>query len=168
MPGSPPLLTTCRAVAAHTAPEGDKATEMIARFGAFATEAEHSPLAELLATAMAVAGQKAGRVGNAANWKRHHGTDTLLPQFRAGVEAAAAAANTLLATLNEERRLTLGAMLRAFTLDSVDERRRAGELEFHDLLVFARKLLAGNEGVRRQVHQRREAITESGWHRAVA
>lgn len=149
-----PLVQACRAVAAHTAPEGDKATEMIARFGAFATEAEHSPLAELLATAMAVAGQKAGRVGNAANWKRHHGTDTLLPQFRAGVEAAAAAANTLLATLNEERRLTLGAMLRAFTLDSVDERRRAGELEFHDLLVFARKLLAGNEGVRRQVHQR--------------
>ena len=35
----------------------------------------------------------------------------------------------------------LGSAIRAFTLASADERRRSGELEFHDLLVMARALL---------------------------
>ena len=45
-------------------------------------------------------------------------------------------------------------MLREFTLQSVRDRELAGELEFHDLLVLARRLVATNPDVRRQLHQR--------------
>ena len=35
----------------------------------------------------------------------------------------------------------LGSAIRHFTLDAAAERRAAGQLEFHDLLVMARSLL---------------------------
>ena len=64
----------------------------------------------------------------------------------------------LLNELEAERRALLRAArvelfalacedLRSFVLSRVDERRRAGRLEFHDLLVMARDLLAGNPDV---------------------
>ena len=51
----------------------------------------------------------------------------------------------------------IGSAVRAFTLDAANERRRAGELEFHDLLVLARSLLRHPEhgaAVRRRLHDR--------------
>ncbi len=51
----------------------------------------------------------------------------------------------------------LGRELRGFTLEAAEERRRAGRLEFHDLLVRARALLrdpVGGEAVRAGLHDR--------------
>ncbi len=45
--------------------------------------------------------------------------------------------------------------LRRFTLDYVEERRRSGKAEFHDLLVWARNLLRDNPSVRRTHFQQR-------------
>ena len=150
------LLAACQAVAACRAPEGDRAGIHIERFAGFAARLAQQPtFADLLQLTSDIAKQKAGTVGNSANWKKYHDGDTSqLVTFREGVGHAAAVAKDLMTALNEERRLTLGAVLRDLTLASVEDRRRAGELEFHDLLVFARMLLATDEGVRRQVHQR--------------
>ena len=55
----------------------------------------------------------------------------------------------------------LAAAMRRFILDSADERRRAGQLEFHDLLVMARALLRdpghGAE-VRARLHSRYQRL----------
>jgi ATP-dependent helicase/nuclease subunit A len=50
----------------------------------------------------------------------------------------------------------LAVELRRFTLDAAAERRRAGQLEFHDLLVLARQMLRGPHGavVRATLHRR--------------
>jgi ATP-dependent helicase/nuclease subunit A len=51
----------------------------------------------------------------------------------------------------------LGSELRRFTLDAAEERRLAGRLEFHDLLVRARSLLrdpVDGEAVRTRLHDR--------------
>jgi ATP-dependent exoDNAse (exonuclease V) beta subunit len=50
----------------------------------------------------------------------------------------------------------LAVELRRFTLDAAAERRRAGQLEFHDLLVMARQMLRGPHGgmVRTALHRR--------------
>lgn len=46
------------------------------------------------------------------------------------------------------------APLRGFALAYAEERRKAGTLEFHDLLVLSRNLLRDNAAVRRALHQR--------------
>jgi len=55
----------------------------------------------------------------------------------------------------------LGSVIRRFTLDAALERQRAGELEFHDLLVFARALLRHLEhgpAVRAALHERYQRL----------
>src|SRR5690606_6326340 len=54
----------------------------------------------------------------------------------------------------ELRRQMIGAVLGQFTLESVADRRAAGQLEFHDLLVFARKVLANDAHVRATLRAR--------------
>ena len=55
----------------------------------------------------------------------------------------------------------LGAAIRRFTLEAADERRAAGQLEFHDLLVLARSVLRDPESgavVRERLHQRYQRL----------
>ncbi|MHB8593591.1 MAG: UvrD-helicase domain-containing protein, partial [Acidimicrobiales bacterium] len=55
----------------------------------------------------------------------------------------------------------IGTVIRRFTLDSAGERQRAGQLQFHDLLVFARQLLRDPDhgpAVRERVHNRYQRI----------
>ena len=55
----------------------------------------------------------------------------------------------------------LGSAIRRFTLNSADERRRAGTLEFHDLLVMARSLLRDpihGPRVRAALHERYQRL----------
>jgi ATP-dependent exoDNAse (exonuclease V) beta subunit len=55
----------------------------------------------------------------------------------------------------------IGSVIRRFTLDSARERQRAGQLQFHDLLVFARALLRDTENgpaVRARLHERYQRL----------
>jgi len=55
----------------------------------------------------------------------------------------------------------IGTVIRRFTLDSARERQRAGQLQFHDLLVFARALLRDTENgaaVRARLHERYQRL----------
>jgi len=144
----------CATVAAFDPPPDDSQVDMCADFAEraqlFSTPL---PLSELLRTLAELAKVRA-KGGDATKWKKHHGSPSVLPEYRQAVVAAAAAAADAIKQCNEERRLTLGALLRDFTLDSVQLRQREGELEFHDLLVLARQLAANNVDVRTQLHQR--------------
>lgn len=54
----------------------------------------------------------------------------------------------------------VGSVLRAFTLEAAEQRRAAGQLQFHDLLVLARSLLrdVGHGRIRADLHERYKRI----------
>ena len=96
------------------------------------------------------------RPGAKGKWKATFGADgpadlealqSLEIEFGAG-------ARRVLEHARRHRRLLLGAVLGRFVLDAAAERAAAGLLEFHDLLVLARRLLAERPGVRRLLHER--------------
>ncbi len=63
-------------------------------------------------------------------------------------------ANELLEHVKRHRRLLLGAIIGRFVLDTATERARSGQLEFHDLLVLARRLITEHPSIRRLLHER--------------
>ena len=150
------LAKACAAVATYAAPPGDTQEEMIPEFRRIAEHLEAPlPLGELLRLLNQIdSGLKKAGKGNTGGWNRFHGTPDVVLAYRSAVSNARELAHEALRRCNEERRLTLGALLRDFTLQSVRDRELAGELEFHDLLVLARRLVANNPDVRRQLHQR--------------
>ena len=56
------------------------------------------------------------------------------------------------------RRLLLGAVIGRFVLDAAARRTEAGLLEFHDLLVLARRLLTDRPHLRRLLHERYQRV----------
>ncbi len=88
--------------------------------------------------------------GQAANWG---GTDQ-----KKAVAAQVAAAEATLEAIRDDAadavlRVLAGEVAR-FTVASAEERLRDGRLEFHDLLVFARRLLRTSAEARRSLHRR--------------
>jgi ATP-dependent helicase/nuclease subunit A len=106
----------------------------------------------------ALTGYGWSRCGSKESWKRVYGDDASLAVWRADGERLARLAADQLQRLRDERRQWIGAVLRGFTLAAADARRHDGELEFHDLLVLARRLLRQHPDVRRALHQRFRAI----------
>ena len=147
------IARLCAAAAAFDAPTGDSQEAVCQQVTQWARVMSYDlPLSELLNLLAKVAKLKAK--GDAAKWKKHHGSPDVLTEYRSAISSTAAAAADAIKRCNEERRLTLGALLRNFTLESVALRQRDGELEFHDLLVMARQLAGTNLDVRTQLHQR--------------
>ncbi len=94
--------------------------------------------------------------GSKAKWKRAHGADgpEQLEALRAAEGRVGELAGDLLDSIRRQRRLLLGAILRRFVLDAATDRIRSGTLEFHDLLVVARRLVRDHAEVRRDLHDR--------------
>ena len=149
------LGARCTTIAAFRAPDDDTQEKHIQLFADRAHMlARAMPLSELLRLLKDLADLKYDRAGSSAKWKKHHGSDEQLLAYRQALAHVADVARTAITAFNEERRLTLGALLQEFTLSSVAMRQQDGELEFHDLLVLARRLVATNAEVRQQLHQR--------------
>ena len=89
----------------------------------------------------------AGRSGKQANWPD---VDTA----RAAFVTLDAAASALRGRAVDEILAAWLVVLRDFTLAAARERRDRGELEFHDLLVLARRLLRTSDAARRALHER--------------
>ncbi len=98
---------------------------------------------------------RVGNVGKSDNYRcdvkelrqRLHHAGELFDELRAQVAEACIA--------------QLGARIKAFTLEAADERRKAGTLQFHDLLVLARDLLRDRRHgpvVRGQLHKRYQRL----------
>ena len=67
-------------------------------------------------------------------------------------------AHQVLESVKRHRRLLLGAVLGRFVLDGATERAASGQLEFHDLLVLARRLLTEHAHIRRLLHDRYQRV----------
>jgi ATP-dependent exoDNAse (exonuclease V) beta subunit len=90
-----------------------------------------------------------GNIGKAEHWK-----GPTKAEARALVDEVAAERDRI---LSERRAACLAPLLealRGFVITYMEERRRAGTLEFHDLLLMARDLLAGDATVRQRLGRR--------------
>ncbi|HMG26739.1 MAG TPA: UvrD-helicase domain-containing protein [Acidimicrobiia bacterium] len=90
----------------------------------------------------------------ARNVGRHQNWSCPVDDVRGLLERADTATAAVIA---EQRRATLAvllARLRGFVRNYADERRREGRIEFHDLLVLARDVLARNQRVRATLAER--------------
>lgn len=149
------VTQACAAIASFSAPPDDSQELVITEFARIVQQlSAQLPLGELLRLFHELLTIANAGKGNTTHWNRFHRSGDVVIAYREAVARARATTKSALVRLNEERRLTLGAMLREFTLQSVRDRELAGELEFHDLLVLARRLVANNPDVRRQLHQR--------------
>ncbi len=149
------VARACAAVAAFIAPDGDTQEKVIAAFQRIGQQlAAPLPMGELLRLLHELGKVPYAGKGATDKWNRFHGSPDVVAAYRSAISEVLELAKDALGRCNEERRLTLGALLREFTLQSVRDRELAGELEFHDLLVLARRLVANNPEVRRQLHQR--------------
>ena len=88
-------------------------------------------------------------IGRAANWG-----DGTLPQVRSALGDLGVQRDAFLKAAKTAVIPSLYTSLRRFVLDYAEERRRSGQLEFHDLLVRARDLLRGDGSVRRALRER--------------
>ncbi|HUC32052.1 MAG TPA: UvrD-helicase domain-containing protein, partial [Ilumatobacteraceae bacterium] len=144
----------CAAAGAFSAPPDDTQPEVVADLQAMAAELSGPiPLGELLQLLPRI-DKLSLRGGNKDRWKKHHGDDRVLDHYREALAACKATAVAARRAFDEERRLTLGALLHRFTMSSVELRRLDGALEFHDLLVLARRLVATHAEVRARLHDR--------------
>jgi ATP-dependent helicase/nuclease subunit A len=150
------VVVAGRALAAVTAPDGDRQAEQLAEI-AIAVErvaAAHDLRGRLVGLGeLARLAERSARAGNRRFWaatSSEADLDALRDAQRDLAALAAAAVDRALAY----RRDLLGALLGRFTLAAADERAAAGTLEFHDLLVLARRLLAGHPEARASLHDR--------------
>ncbi|MEZ5295496.1 MAG: UvrD-helicase domain-containing protein, partial [Ilumatobacteraceae bacterium] len=98
--------------------------------------------------------EKVTRCGSKTTWKQAGFDPEGLTALRADQQALAADARALLAAVRERRRRVLGVVFGRWVLDAATERAAAGTLEFHDLLVLARRLVARHPDIRRALHER--------------
>ena len=94
--------------------------------------------------------------GSKAKWTAAYGDagNDALEALRADEVELGRLASDLLEHVKRHRRLLLGAIIGRFVLDAATERARSGQLEFHDLLVLARRLLTDHPHIRRLLHDR--------------
>ena len=95
-------------------------------------------------------GFKVGNLGRKGNWPD-------VASVRQQVAEAGELLDSVPATVGEACAHRLAAAIRGFTLTAAAERRAAGQLEFHDLLVLARSLLrhpVHGPDVRARLHRR--------------
>jgi ATP-dependent helicase/nuclease subunit A len=114
---------------------------------------------EQLTTCLAIARRfaNAGRIGNKANW-RGHGGDTALADLRARELEIFAEAQCQLESARTHRVRLVGAILGAWVLGSAQARAADGTVEFHDLLVLARRLVSTQPDIRAALHRRYQRL----------
>ncbi len=102
--------------------------------------------------------RKVKRTGSKAAWKAAGLDPTALDALREQQVALADRAQVLLQTVRDYRIRVLGALLGRWVLDAARDRAADGTVEFHDLLVLARQLVARHPEVRSDLHRRYQRI----------
>jgi ATP-dependent helicase/nuclease subunit A len=100
---------------------------------------------------------KVGSGGNKANWKKFC-NEVDLANLKAEAKQLAGRVSGITDAAHEYRKALVGAILGGWVLQSAVGRAADGTLEFHDLLVLARRLLAHNADVRAQLHTRYQRV----------
>jgi len=150
-----PVIDVARDLGRTETPPGDKQADLVNQIGASAEALSDSDQLsvqlELLTALVAIIGTPS-RKGAKANWK-HLGVD-LLSELREREEGLAALIDTALDRVRRYRKRLAGAICGRFVLDAAEQRVEAGVLDFHDLLVRARRLLANDPHIRAALHDR--------------
>ena len=157
-PGVDLLITHTERVAAKAQDSRDPDDRMAQRLGEFSAWAQQlraaDPIERVRLLKDACPGCKVGNTGRAPNW----GVD--LNEVRAEVRALDEHRLLALRHLSEACLRHIASGLRGFVLDGAHQRQADGRLEFHDLLVLARRLLRTGGGwpVRRILRERYRTI----------
>ena len=143
--GARDLADRAAAIGCTPTPPGDRQEAVLQRLCAAANDLTRADdVGATLAGLEAVSAALAPKAGNRQNW-RTLGVEAL-EQLRAEQVDLAAAVDARLGVWREYRRLVVGAVAAGFVLDGAHQRAAAGTLEFHDLLVLARRLLTRRSG----------------------
>jgi ATP-dependent helicase/nuclease subunit A len=152
------LVARGRALGAAWAPGDDTQARHVGRVAALteelATADEIGPLLRALDALRAETSRASSR-GSKTKWR---GREDDLDALRAEHDAVTGRVDAEMARWRRYRELVVGAICGRFVLDGAEARAAAGGLEFHDLLVLARRLLATQEGVRRRLHERYQRL----------
>jgi ATP-dependent helicase/nuclease subunit A len=157
-PDSARVLAAAKHVLSATCPPGDKQEDHCREVtaGVAALEAADSLTAILDAIDdLAQAASRGIKGGNKTNWKGRH---TDLDGLRAAHASLAEVADEQLAAAAQSRKLLVGAIIGRWVLDGARQRAADGLVEFHDLLVLARRLITRDADTRRSLHQRYERL----------
>ncbi len=98
--------------------------------------------------------RKTKRTGSKTGWKQAGLDPTELDQLRERQAELADEALALLQSVRARRVRVLGALIGRWVLDGAKARAGDGTIEFHDLLVLARRLLTDHPDVRAELHRR--------------
>ncbi|MET0146783.1 MAG: UvrD-helicase domain-containing protein, partial [Ilumatobacteraceae bacterium] len=149
------VLTRIAGLIATPVPPDDSQAALLAEIRQVAAVIEHDGDLSTMLGGLETVKQRIGKgtKGNKAKWRGHGGVEAL-DALRAEELALVELIDGHLLQWREYRRLVVGAIAGRFVLDGARERAAAGTLEFHDLLVLARRLLTGDPGARRRLHQR--------------
>jgi ATP-dependent helicase/nuclease subunit A len=126
--------------------------ELLADLAALAAAVDTGDPLEALRTAESLSLPKVGNLGTKALWG-----DTKA-EVIGHINEARQARDDLVGRLRTEVLTRLVPELVRFTLDWADERRRAGRLHFHDLLVLARQLIWRHAAVRSALAERWQVL----------
>jgi ATP-dependent helicase/nuclease subunit A len=100
---------------------------------------------------------KTSRIGAKAKWQSHGG-EAMLDELRIRQEAVFDESMRLLAEARSYRKSLVGAILGRWVLDNASRRAGDGSVEFHDLLVLARRLVSNHPEIRQMLHRRYEKL----------
>jgi ATP-dependent helicase/nuclease subunit A len=152
------IVGRARALGASWTPADDTQAGHVARVAALAADlADAGEIGARLRTLDALRAEtsRATGRGSKTKWRgREHDLDAL----RAEHDALTGLVDAELACWRRYRELVVGAICGRFVLDGAEARAAAGGLEFHDLLVLARRLLATHEGARHRLHERYQRL----------
>ncbi|HUF99264.1 MAG TPA: UvrD-helicase domain-containing protein [Ilumatobacter sp.] len=154
------LVAEVARIATTPCPPTDTQNEKLAKLAATADNlrAQNSLSARLaVLDDLIKAARAVGRSGNKGVWKKFSSEadmENLRDQGKQLDESVTEIANEAY----EYRKALVGAILGGWVLKSAEGRAADGTLEFHDLLVLARRLLTHDADVRAQLHQRYQRV----------
>jgi ATP-dependent helicase/nuclease subunit A len=152
------VLAAAKYVLSATCPPGDKqedhCREVTAGVAALEAADSHTAILDAI-DALAQVARRGARGGSKTNWKGRHGD---LEGLRGAHAYLSEVASEQLAAAAHARKLLVGAIVGRWVLDGARQRASDGLIEFHDLLVLARRLITHHADTRHALHQRYQRL----------
>ncbi len=161
------ILELAEQIGATPIPDDDKQVETVAELVALAGGLRSSSLRTRLEALWALdhkyghwGTERTSFPGAKGKWTKAFGPSgaEALESLRTDEIELGRLAHDALESVKRHRRLLLGAIIGRFVLDGATDRAASGQLEFHDLLVLARRLLTEHAHIRRLLHERYERV----------
>ncbi|MEX2658973.1 MAG: UvrD-helicase domain-containing protein [Acidimicrobiales bacterium] len=151
-----PLELAATALGAVPADCNNSADKLLDRIAEARTEvaevlAADDPVRCLELVATHKKGWKASGSGAKPNWGD-------VVAARAALDAVGAAGDVVVERVTDDVLRRLATRIARFTRDAAEARRAEGRLDFHDLLVLARRLVRTNAGARAALHERYQRL----------